>query len=296
MGTSWTKHLKQEFTREKRSLKTKHPQLILLSQWKFHPYVWLIYRIFTAVYTLVWCICSGVQTHHPKWFIFLTHLTYVVLTFYFNLALVNLICHMVHGQKRPTQNIRAASLEEISSCNPVPEIEVETPALKLHTQFDPPSSVLYPTICIQWCLYNLSCVTSLFVTIAFWSFDYIPGRAPDSININMHVINSVLVLLELSVAASPIHLAHFVYTLMYCLSFIIFTVIYWAAGGTNLKGKAYIYRSLNYSETPGAAVGCIIGSICLLMPFLQFVVWNIHFLKYQAYLRFNWKDGTAPQC
>ncbi|XP_072437968.1 uncharacterized protein [Chiloscyllium punctatum] len=286
MGTSWRKHLKQEFTQEKRSLKTKHPQLILLSQWRFHPCVLLIYRICTAVYTLVWCICSGVQTNHPKWFIFLTHLTYTVLTFYFNLALVNLICYMACGLKRPAQNTRAASLEEISSCNPaVPEIEVETPALNLHTEFSPPSSLLYPTICIQWSLYNLSCVISLFVTIAFWSFDYIPGRAPDSVNINMHVINSVLVLLELGMTAAPIHLAHFIYTLLYCLSFIIFTVIYWAAGGTNLRGKPYIYRSLNYSETPGAAVGCIIGSICLLMPFLQFMVWNLHFLKCQAYLR-----------
>ncbi|XP_067908194.1 protein rolling stone [Heterodontus francisci] len=297
MGTSWIKHLRQEFTMEKCSLKARLPQLILQSQWKLHPVIWLFYRIFMAAYSLIWCICSGVQTNSLKWFIFLTHLTYTILTTYFNLALVNLICHMAFRQKKSAQNINTASLEEISSSSPVPEIEGGPPSLKFRTEFYAPSSVLYPTICIQWALHNLTCVITFFVTIAFWSFEYMPGRVTlDSININMHVINSVLVLLELSMTAAPIHLAHFVHVLAYCLTFILFSVIYWAAGGTNLKGEAFIYRILNYGENPGPAVGCIIGSICVLMPLLQFLVWNLHFLKCHMYLKLNWRDGDVPHC
>ncbi|XP_038668627.1 protein rolling stone-like isoform X1 [Scyliorhinus canicula] len=297
MGASWIKHFKQEFALEKRSLKARDPQLILRSQWGVHPVLWLFYRIIVMIYTLIWCIASGVQTNSPKWFIFLTHITYIILTIYFILALVNLICYMALGQKRSEQNIGAASLEEISSYSPaIPEIEDGIPSQTLRNEYYAPSTLLYPTICIQWVLHNLTCVTALFVTVAFWSFDYIPGRLIDSTNINMHVINSVLVLLELSVTAAPIHLAHFVYTLTYCLTFVVFTVIYWAAGGTNLRGKPYIYRSLNYEEKPGPAVGFIIVSICILIPLLQFLVWNLHFLRRHLYLKYNRKDGEVPHC
>ncbi|XP_078066047.1 protein rolling stone isoform X2 [Mustelus asterias] len=296
MGASWIKHFKQEFTTEKRSPKARNPQIILRSQWRFHPAVWLFYRSFAAIYTLVWCISSGVQTSDPKWFIFLTHITYVFLTIYFVLALVNLICYMALGRKKSEQDISAASLEEISRCNPVPEIEGGTLSRTLQTEFYPSCTVLYPTVCIQWILHNLTCVTTLFVTAAFWSLEYVPERPLDSININMHAINSVLVLVELTVTAAPIHLAHFVYTLIYCLTFILFTVIYWGAGGTNLKGQPYIYRSLNYGEKPGPAMGCIIMSICVLMPLLQFLVWNLHFLRRHVYLKCNRKGGDVPHC
>ncbi|XP_067854545.1 protein rolling stone isoform X2 [Heptranchias perlo] len=297
MGTSWIKHLRQEFTPEKISLKARIPQLILQSQWRLHPVVWLFYRIFMAAYSLTWCVCGGVQTNNLKWFIFLTHITYIILTIYFNLALVNLICYMTLGQKKPTRNIKAVSLEEMSSSSPVPEIEQRTPSLKFQTEFYAPPSALYPTICIQWALHNLTCVITLCVTITYWIFTYIPGQSRlDSININMHVMNSVLVLLELSMTAAPIHLAHFVYVMAYCLTYIIFTIVYWAAGGTNLKGEAFIYRILSYGENPGLAAGCVIVTICFITPALQLLVWNLHFLRRHIYLKLNWKDGKVPHC
>ncbi|XP_078399304.1 uncharacterized protein LOC144681531 isoform X1 [Cetorhinus maximus] len=276
----------------------KFNDLTRVVKWRtFHPAGWFLYRIFTVVYTLIWCILSGAQTNNPKWFIFLTHITYTILTIYFVLALVNLICYLALRQKKSTQTIEAASLQEIPSCSPAtPEIEDGTPSRKLHKEFCALFSAPYPTISIQWSLHNLICVISLFVTVAFWSFDYIPGRSLDSISINMHVINSVLVLLELILSAAPIHLAHFIYAFIYCLMFILFTVIYWAAGGTNLKGKPYIYRSLNYGENPGPAMGYIILSICFVMPCLQFLVWNIHLLRRHVYLRLNRKDRDVPHC
>ncbi|XP_051874272.1 protein rolling stone isoform X2 [Pristis pectinata] len=297
MGSSWIKHLTQEFTVKKFSLKARQPQLILQSQWRIHSVVWLFYRIFMAAYSLIWCICSGVQTNDLKWFIFLTHLTYTMLTTYFNLALVNFICYIIFGQRRETQNIKEASLAELSLSSPTTDIEGGSSSWTMRKEFHAPPSVLQPTISIQWALHNLTCVTSLYVTVAFWSIDYVPGgAAPDSVNINVHVVNSVLVLLELGLTAAPIHLAHFIYVLLYCLSFILFTVVYWAMGGTNLKGETFIYRTLDYGKNPGAATGCIVGSLCIIMPLLQFLVWNLHLFRRRLSFRLTCKDGDVSHC
>ncbi|XP_072928171.1 protein rolling stone isoform X2 [Hemitrygon akajei] len=296
MGSSWIKRFTQEFTMKKVSPIARKPQLILQSQWRIHPVIWLCYRIFMAAYSLAWCICSGIQTNSFKWFIFLTHLSYTMLTAYFNLALINLICCIVFGKKKETQNVKEASSAELSLPNPKSAIEVEggSSLCVKRKEFPSPPSLLRHPINVQWDLLNMMCVISLYVTIAFWSIDYVPGLvAPDSINIHVHVVNSVMVLLELGMTAAPIHLAHFVYVLLYCLSFILFTIVYWALGGTNLKGKPYIYKILNYSKSLGAATGCIIGSLCIILPLLQFLVWNLHLLKHHIYLRLTCKDNNV---
>ncbi|XP_078270812.1 protein rolling stone [Rhinoraja longicauda] len=299
MGSSWIKHLTREFTVEKCSLKPREPQLILQSQWRLHPVIWLMYRIFLAIYSLVWCICSGVQTNHLKWFIFLTHLTYTLLTMYFNLALVNFICYVTFGQKKEAQSAKEASLAEVSLSSPTAAVEVEggSPGVTVRKAQRTAPSVLVPGIIVQWVLQNLTCVTSLYVTVAFWSLDYTPGRvAPNGVNINMHAVNSVLVLLELGMTAAPTHLAHFTGVLLYSVAFILFTLVYWAMGGTNLKGQTFIYKSLDYSNDPGVAAGTIIGTLCLAMPLLQFLVWNLHVLKRHVYFRMGGEGGEVPQC
>ncbi|XP_069792745.1 protein rolling stone isoform X2 [Narcine bancroftii] len=296
MRISWIKYFKQEFTTEKCYLKPREPQFILQSQWKLHPITWLFYRMFMATYSLIWCICCVVQTNNLKWFIFLTHLTYTILTIYFNLALVNFICYQMVRRKKGTPNIKDASLAEISVSNPTTEINVETPSATGEEILKPPS-FLQLSLSIQWHLHNLTCVISLYVTIAFWCIDYVPGGpAPDSININMHAVNSLLVLLELGMTAAPIHLVHFVHVLIYCLTYIFFTIIYWAAGGTNIKGKRFIYSSLDYGRNPIVAIGCIIGSICIIMPLLQFLVWNLYLFKRHIFSRFVGKNSDVLHC
>ncbi|XP_072329075.1 protein rolling stone-like [Scyliorhinus torazame] len=296
MGASWIKHFKKEFTLGQCSLKARNPQLFLRSQWGFHPVI-LCYRIATVIYTLYWLIDSAVRVNSPKWLIYLTIQSYAILTIYFILALVNLICYMVLGRKKSEQNIRAASLEAISSCSPaIPKTEDETPARRLRTESYSTPRALYPSIYIQWFLLNLNCVFAILVTVAFWIFVYKPGRPINPVHINMHGINVLLVLVELFVTAAPIHLIHLIYTSIYYVMYIIFTVIYWAAGGTNLRGKSYIYRSLNYGEHPGQATGYIFLGTCVAIPLLQFLVWNLHLLRRHLYLKCNRKDGEVPHC
>ncbi|XP_007888490.1 protein rolling stone [Callorhinchus milii] len=281
MGTCWIKHLREEFTLSKCSPKPDIPQLMLRPQWRIHPVVWLGYRIFMGVYTLSWCVCSGVQYRSIKWFIFLSHLAYVMLTVYFNLALVNLICYMTLGLKGSTKQSTDTMLEEkFNSNTAVVEVEASESSGSCRVALLPVSSALHSSLSVQWILHNLINVHALFVTIAFWSLEYQPGHTQlDSVNLNMHLVNSVLVLAELGLIAAPIHLLHVLYVQCFCTMYIVFTVIYWSAGGTNTTGKAYIYWVIDYQHRPGLAAGCNLVIDCIAMPTLQFLAWNLHLLR-----------------
>lgn len=64
---------------------------LLPHQWHIPPWAWILYRVLALLYTLAWCIHSGLLFATPKWLILLSHLTYCMLGVYYLTALVNLI-------------------------------------------------------------------------------------------------------------------------------------------------------------------------------------------------------------
>jgi hypothetical protein len=55
----------------------------------------------------------------------------------------------------------------------------------------------------------------------------------DIVNIMVHVLNSVLMLFDLTIVGHPIKMAHAYYTTGVGLAYAIFTLIYYLAGGTD---------------------------------------------------------------
>lgn len=56
----------------------------------------------------------------------------------------------------------------------------------------------------------------------------------DVINVTTHVLNSVVSLFDFLLVAHPYRLLHFYWTLIYGLAYVLFTVIYYLAGGTDM--------------------------------------------------------------
>ena len=66
------------------------------------------------------------------------------------------------------------------------------------------------------------------------------------------------------------------FIVVYCL----FTVIYWAAGGTNHIDKGrYIYKVIDYSNNPGLAVGLFIGCLLVGAPLVQLILYGLYRLR-----------------
>ena len=76
------------------------------------------------------------------------------------------------------------------------------------------------------------------------------GKIESARSINSHALNSFIVLADLLLSRAPMRVHHFLYTFLFVLAYVIFTVVYWAAGGQNHLGQDFTY--LPVAELLGA--------------------------------------------
>lgn len=69
-----------------------------------------------------------------------------------------------------------------------------------------------------------------------------------AVRVSFHAVNSVYVLLNLFVTATPTRLLHFVYPVLFGVAYTLFSALYQLGGGTNIRGEPYIYRVTDWSR------------------------------------------------
>ncbi|XP_021424896.2 uncharacterized protein LOC110494276 [Oncorhynchus mykiss] len=146
----------------------------------------------------------------------------------------------------------------------------------------PLPSLLFISPRLQWFLHSLMCAFCLAVSFLYWSLDYPMENHPLSpFNLKMHMGNSAQALLDLLLSATPIYLAHYLYQLLIGCLYILFAVVYWLAGQTNLSGKPYIYKVLDFGGCPLVATLCVLCFVLVCFPLCHFLVWNVQLLRRQ---------------
>lgn len=108
---------------------------------------------------------------------------------------------------------------------------------------------------LSWVLLNISHTNVLFVCVFFWTFAYEPGMIQIGV-INTHALVGVYVIIDLLVQKAPRRIHHFYQPAIFGIVYMIFTLIYYYAGGTGREGRVYIYEVLNW-ECPASASGMI---------------------------------------
>lgn len=86
-------------------------------------------------------------------------------------------------------------------------------------------------------------------------------------------------LFDFFIIAIPIRLLHFWHPLVYGLFYILFTVIFQAAGGTDPAGRPYIYYVLDFFGKPGLAFFTTGMGIFVGLPLLWFLIFCMYFLR-----------------
>ncbi|XP_050726900.1 protein rolling stone-like isoform X2 [Eriocheir sinensis] len=127
---------------------------------------------------------------------------------------------------------------------------------------------------VLWVMQNVVFLPALLITAAYWSAVYNPADPITAINADVHIINSVYVLLDLCISATPVRILHFYIPFLFMTVYLVFTLIYWAAGGTTPDGFTAIYPIMdwdNLSVTLPFVVCCVIFS-----PFMQGLVWGVY--------------------
>ncbi|XP_025077125.1 protein rolling stone-like isoform X2 [Pomacea canaliculata] len=217
--------LKSEFKCRKFGASHKSREVFFSSQW-LHPKIYLVWRIFWALYHLGWMTYDvwydvTNNPHLGTWLIYLTNWTFLWLT----------ACCLLDAIVVCYSNCTESSAEE----------------LPWFMQ-------------LLWLAYEVSVVCSLFVSIVYWSVmfghrkNFGPLAELTLPSLVTHLFNSIYVLMDLCVRATPIRLLHAVYSILYLLTYLVFAVIYTETGGKNMNGDNFIYRPMDWSDASILAV------------------------------------------
>lgn len=197
------------------------PRDFVESQTCCSPSLYAVYRVTIATFFVVTAVISFVTyVRYALWFIFLTHWSYTIIAVNAVLQAVCVVRHYIDVHRKA---VGVTSLQ------------------------------MSPVFKVIWVLQTIGFTTAPVVTSIYWVVIY-SGIDVDLDNVNKHIINSVYVFVDVFVTGIPVRLVHFLYSLAFGTVYIVFTLVYWAAGGRNVHGDPFIYSILDYSNDPSTAV------------------------------------------
>ena len=256
--------------------------VIIIMQWL--PYRWyfqiffIIYRWVVAGFFAGWLIAAGlsyINDGDAKFFIFLT-----------NWGFLSFNAHLIWSTVVSTVDF----CREFICCRQsyIESDAGETRSTAYEHDLETPTGCCgrsYNKIkwyhMIQWALFVIGTEIAVAITIVYWPLIYNPNDSIDGIRFNTHGTQAIVAVIELLAAGVPIRFYHFYFSMIFGATFVVFSGIYYAAGGTNLAGDPFIYSVLDYGNSPGGAVGIIFGVVFLLLPI-------VHVLFYLAYVARYW--------
>ncbi|XP_055639296.1 protein rolling stone-like [Toxorhynchites rutilus septentrionalis] len=140
------------------------------------------------------------------------------------------------------------------------------------------------TFKIYWMMHNITLIVSICITIIYWSILHNEEMPVDANNILIHATNCVFMFIDLIIVAYPVRIWHMVQPICFGLIYCLFSVVYFLFGGTDKKGRPFIYNVLDW-QTPGRSMVTVVGTITLaiIVHVLMFFVYK---LRNSIYLRF----------
>lgn len=267
-----------------------NPFRFVLFQCRFPPILYIIYRLCLPLYTDICFICKIAFEHteshiiiandsaqnrtgkennlqiHP-WWAYLTYWTYLMLCLYMTW---HFFCTLVHLL------IKTRPFNLLNCLDPVfhKRLFLNSPA---HAVDHIPHLCWY--FKISWVLFSIATVGSILVTLLFFVLLW-PSykRAGQDMNWQLHVMNSIIVGIELFFTAIPLRFCHVTYVLLYGIAYFIFTAIYYLA-----VNRTPIYSGvIDWSET-AKTIGCMSFILFCVIPILQGLLVFIQKGKFYLY-------------
>lgn len=260
------------------------------------PYRWyfqiffVLYRWVIALYFFGWLFAAGFYPLNggPKFFIFITNWGFLAFNAYVIWAAIVTTIDF---------------FREFVCCRQQYAEIGETRVLAYEHDLEAPTGCCgkdYNKICwyhmIQWVLFLFGTELAVVITILNWSLLHRPGSPISGVNFNTHGTQAIVSVIELLISGIPIRFYHFYFTPIFGGVYVIFTGIYFVAGGTNVIGRQYIYSVLNYGANPGMAVGLALGVVLGFVPVVHFVFHLVYIARYWiVYLIYGQRSTSKLQ-
>ena len=269
-------------------------------QWRLPVGVYLGYRLVLMVYGLFWLgYITSYRGNPPQaWGAYLTNWTYVMLNLYLVSHFLAALAHHLltrqnstgrlgsHCCSRPSPDTHSlmfmeagSSMRNSSSYEDIPGSEIPRPT---HVEFEMPFCPPW-YICVVWVLFNIVSTAALMVTIVFFLFlfpmfsDY-PNI--DLENLQVHLLNSVIIVIEHLVSGIPCRLLHVIWPFLYGIIYMSFSIIYWAGDHSRV-----MYPNILDWNQAGTTVGYVLMIGFVIIPSLHGIYFVLHKAKMAIYQR-----------
>lgn len=275
-------------------------------QWRIPVSVYLAYRFILMAYVICWLVYNRcVDIHTPQaWGAYLTNWTYSLLVLYLSshcLAAyffhISLLCHQ---QNYWNTCCRCASTEEHTELfvEPVNRNDELEPLLHLQNNDQSASTSsnnIRPPwyLCIVWVLFCVVSSSAVLVSIVFFGFLYPNMDSTTGIsleNLQVHLLNSVIIILEHCITAVPYRLLHVVYPFFYGCLYALFSIIYWSIDHSHVMYPHF----LDWSH-PGLAAVYVLLLGFVFFPLLHFLFFLVYKIKMFLLVQYFLHSGLTEE-
>ena len=260
-------------------------RFLLTLQWL--PYNWwqivyIVSRWIVALYFLGWLIFVFVNVPNAKLLIFLTIWGFITWVLYLLVAALSSTAKMVlwiwktaHGRKEP-------ELDPADHLNFV----VVTWAEDCVAWYQK----------VHWVLFAIAIPVQICIMVLYWTLlsSMDPNRESAE-NYNLHLLGGLVGLVDIWVSGIVLSIYHLYWGMVYGCVYTVFSGIYYAANGTNIRGDPYIYPILDYGNMPGLSVGIVLATSFIIVPLIYLLMyalgagrrWLAHWYQLWLYRRFH---------
>ncbi|KAL8600104.1 hypothetical protein ACOMHN_009711 [Nucella lapillus] len=272
-------------------------------QWRLPVAVYMVYRLVVMVYGLFWLIFASVR--HGKtpqgWGAYLTVWTYTMLNIYLIAHfLASTLHHLItmyqrHHIMRPCSylfqrpsttahahmflghghgRVSMGDYEALPGSEGMMGEGEEVAVLPWY---------LWPV----WMLFSIVSSAALMVTIVFFVFLFpgLPSYPRIGLeNLQEHLLNSIIIVIEHLLSAAPYRLLHMVYPFVYGLIYMCFSLFYWMDDHRHV-----MYPILDWNK-PGPTVGYVLMVGFVFIPVLHTFFFAVHKVKMAIHRRMNCND------
>jgi hypothetical protein len=208
---------------------------------------YLIFRclmFFLMFGTLIWSFYDmAAKGDGGYWFIYLTHWTLVLENVYLGVAAYVTSKYAGPSSKTTTANDAAAAEDNRLPC----------------------------IIQVMWLLNAIVLPASFFVFVLYWGLVF--SGELKVLSCLTHGLNFVVMALDSAVGSMPYLLLHGIWFMLYCLVFLLWSVLHYLLKIGDANGNGYIYSSLDWGSDAKGVSEIAMLIVLVAAPFVNCVFW-----------------------
>jgi len=238
--------------------------------------LFVIYRWIISLYFFAWLIPSGMDDANggPKYFIYLTNWAFLLFNLYLLVSAVAVTLQFVIHYLYENENLSRGDLHQRRN-----NLHGKHQVIRMLFGADYTHEVVWYQK-VQWLLVTIGLETAIAIPLLYWTLVY-PGSNHDlnGENFNVHLVNGIVATFDICFSGLIIRLFHVIYVIFFGAVYVVFSGIYYAADGTNVQDKPYIYPALDYGDKLGRAILYVVLIIVIFLPLLHIVVYAMYITR-----------------